>query len=129
MDDRFGLERFVSAQDTGATYEQAVEELRQGRKTSHWMWFVFPQVSGLGRSPMSQRYAISSLEEARAYVAHPVLGPRLVECAGIVADSRSASATEIFGNIDGQKLRSCMTSVHAGVARSARVRPCARTLL
>ncbi len=109
MDDRFGLERFVNAQDTGATYEQAVEELRQGRKTSHWMWFVFPQVSGLGRSPMSQRYAISSLEEARAYVAHPVLGPRLVECAGIVADSRSASATEIFGNIDGQKLRSCMT--------------------
>lgn len=109
MDDRFGLERFVSAQDTGGTYEQAVEELRQGRKTSHWMWFVFPQVAGLGRSPMSQRYAISSLEEARAYMAHPVLGPRLVECAGIVADSRSTTATEIFGGIDAQKLRSCMT--------------------
>ena len=75
MDDRFGLERFVSAQDSGRTYERAVGELRQGHKTSHWMWFVFPQVAGLGRSQMSQHYAISSLDEAKAYLTHPVLAP------------------------------------------------------
>jgi uncharacterized protein (DUF1810 family) len=109
MDDRFGLERFVSAQDSGRTYERAVGELRQGHKTSHWMWFVFPQVAGLGRSQMSQHYAISSLDEAKAYLAHPVLGPRLIECAVIVADSSRATATEIFGGIDAQKLRSSMT--------------------
>jgi uncharacterized protein (DUF1810 family) len=109
VDDQFGLKRFVSAQDAGRTYERAVEELRQGHKTSHWMWFVFPQIAGLGRSQMSQHYAISSLDEAKAYLAHPLLGPRLIECAGIVADSRSGTATEIFGGIDAQKLRSSMT--------------------
>jgi uncharacterized protein (DUF1810 family) len=109
MDDRFRLERFVSAQDSGGTYERAVEELRHGRKTSHWMWFVFPQIAGLGRSQMSQHYAISSLDEAKAYLAHPVLGPRLTECASIVADSSAGTANEIFGGVDAQKLRSSMT--------------------
>ena len=79
------LERFVRAQDSGGTYQRAVAELRNGRKTSHWMWFIFPQIAGLGRSAMAQAYAISDLAEAQAYLAHPVLGPRLVECAEILA--------------------------------------------
>jgi uncharacterized protein (DUF1810 family) len=91
------LERFVRAQDEHHTYHQAVTELRRGRKTSHWMWFVFPQIAGLGRSPMAQAYAITDLAEARAYLAHPVLGPRLVECAEIVASHQGLSAEQIFG--------------------------------
>ena len=82
------LERFVTAQDSGGTYSRAVAELRNGRKASHWMWFVFPQIAGLGRSAMAQAYAIADLAEARAYLAHPVLGPRLIECAEIVAGHR-----------------------------------------
>lgn len=109
MEDRFDLERFVTAQDDGGTYDAAVAELRRGRKASHWMWFVFPQIAGLGHSPMSQRYAISSLEEARAYLAHPVLGPRLRECAEVVAGSRAPSADALLGGIDATKLRSSMT--------------------
>jgi uncharacterized protein (DUF1810 family) len=105
--DPFGLQRFVDAQE--ATYSRAVAELRAGRKASHWMWFVFPQVAGLGRSATSRRYAISSLDEARAYLAHPVLGPRLAECARLVAASRSVSAAQIFGSVDALKLRSSMT--------------------
>src|SRR5438132_11927682 len=100
MDDPYDLERFVAAQNAGHTYDHAVEELRRGRKTSHWMWFVFPQVAGLGESSLSRRYAISSLEEARAYLRHLVLGPRLRECAAIVASSPARTATEIFGSID-----------------------------
>ncbi len=107
--DLFDLERFVAAQDAGGAYGQAVAELRRGRKTSHWMWFVFPQIAGLGRSPAAQRYAISSLAEARAYLAHPVLGRRLTECAGLVCAARGSSAEEIFGGIDAMKLRSSMT--------------------
>jgi uncharacterized protein (DUF1810 family) len=103
------LERFVKAQDSGRTYRQAVTELRQGRKTSHWMWFIFPQIAGLGRSAMAQAYAISDLGEARAYLAHPVLGPRLVECAELVASHQGLSAQQIFGGIDAIKLRSSMT--------------------
>jgi uncharacterized protein (DUF1810 family) len=103
------LERFVDAQNAGGTYDHAVEELRRGRKTSHWMWFVFPQIAGLGHSQMSQTFAISSLEEAKAYLRHPVLGPRLVECASIVAEAQAATAEHIFGAIDAQKLHSCMT--------------------
>ena len=103
------LERFVTAQDSGGTYQHAVAELRRGRKTSHWMWFVFPQIAGLGRSAMAQEYAISSLAEAQAYLTHPVLGPRLVECAEIVASYRGLSAQQIFGGIDAIKLRSSMT--------------------
>lgn len=109
MEDRFDLERFVTAQDDGGTYDAAVAELRRGRKASHWMWFVFPQIAGLGHSPMSQRYAISSPEEARAYLAHPVLGPRLRECAEVVAGSRAPSADALLGGIDATKLRSSMT--------------------
>ena len=107
--DPFNLERFVAAQDQGGVYDRALDELRRGRKTSHWMWFVFPQIAGLGQSQMSRTYAISSLDEARAYLRHPVLGPRLIECARIVANARAGSAEQIFGGIDAQKLRSSMT--------------------
>lgn len=103
------LERFVEAQDQGGTYERALAELRAGHKTSHWMWFVFPQIAGLGHSAMSRRYAIASLEEARAYLEHPVLGPRLVECARALLDHEGLSAREILGEIDAVKLRSSMT--------------------
>lgn len=90
-------------------YERALTELRGGHKQSHWMWFVFPQIAGLGHSAMSRRYAISSLDEAIAYVEHPLLGPRLIECAGIVAATRDRSAEQIFGSVDATKLHSCMT--------------------
>ena len=103
------LERFVRAQDEYRTYTHAVAELRAGRKTSHWMWFVFPQIAGLGRSPMAQAYAIADLAEARAYLAHPVLGPRLIECAQIVASHQGFTAEQIFGGVDAMKLRSSMT--------------------
>jgi uncharacterized protein (DUF1810 family) len=103
------LERFVKAQDSGGTYHQAVRELRNGRKTSHWMWFIFPQIAGLGQSAMAQAFAISDLAEAQAYLSHPMLGPRLVECAGIVASHRGLTAEQIFGGIDSIKLRSSMT--------------------
>jgi uncharacterized protein (DUF1810 family) len=109
MPDPFELQRFVAAQDHGGSYDAAVAELRAGRKRSHWIWFVFPQIAGLGHSPISQRYAISSLAEAQAYLAHPVLGQRLIECAGIVAGLRGSTAQDIFGGIDAIKLRSSMT--------------------
>ena len=109
MEDPYDLERFVTAQDSGGTYDRAVGELRAGRKTSHWMWFVFPQVAGLGQSATSRRFAISSLEEARAYLGHTRLGPRLRECAAIVTRLNGPSAEQIFGAIDAQKLRSSMT--------------------
>jgi uncharacterized protein (DUF1810 family) len=109
MSDPFDLERFVAAQDQGGTYDGAVAELRAGRKRSHWMWFIFPQIAGLGQSPISRRFAISSLAEAKAYLAHPTLGPRLAECAGIVRDLRGHTAEDIFGDIDAMKLRSSMT--------------------
>ena len=107
--DPYRLERFVAAQDHGGTYERAVAELRAGAKVSHWMWFVFPQVSGLGRSAMAREFAISAVAEARAYLAHPVLGPRLRECARIVASTEGRSAERIFGPVDAMKLRSSMT--------------------
>jgi len=109
MDDPYRLERFVRAQDSGGIYQQAVAELRAGRKVSHWMWFIFPQVAGLGFSSMSQRYAISGLAEARAYLRHPVLGPRLAECARILADTGGSTADDIVGPVDAMKLRSSMT--------------------
>ena len=109
MNDPFGLERFIAAQDRGGTYEAAVGELRAGRKRGHWMWFVFPQIAGLGQSPTSRRYAISSLAEARAYLAHPILGPRLIESARIVHKLEGRSASDIFGGIDAMKLCSSMT--------------------
>lgn len=101
------LQRFVDAQNP--VYEQVVRELGAGRKRSHWMWFVFPQAAGLGASAMSQRYAIASLDEARAYLAHPVLGRRLRECAQLVLNAGAGSAEEIFGGVDAVKLASSMT--------------------
>lgn len=109
LSDLHDLQRFVEAQDEGSTYERALGELRAGRKTSHWMWFVFPQIAGLGQSAMSQRYAIESLEEAQAYLDHPVLGPRLVECAQALLAHEGLTAREILGEIDAVKLRSSMT--------------------
>ena len=109
MADGYDLARFVDAQNAGRTYQRALAELRAGRKTSHWMWFVFPQIAGLGHSAMAQRYAIGSLDEARAYLADPLLGPRLVECAEAVVQHAGASAEQIFGGIDAIKLRSSMT--------------------
>ena len=101
------LSRFVQAQ--AEIYEQALSEIRAGRKRSHWMWYVFPQFSGLGVSSTSRRYAIKSMAEARAYLGHPVLGPRLVECCEAAASVTGASAREIFGSPDDMKLRSCAT--------------------
>ena len=103
------LGRFVRAQDEGGTYQRALAELREGRKSSHWMWFVFPQLAGLGRSPTARHYAIGSLDEAREYLDHPLLGPRLRDCAGVLLGLQGVSAEEIFGGLDAQKLRSSMT--------------------
>ena len=107
MSDPFDLERFVSAQQSG--YKQICAELRAGEKQGHWIWFIFPQVRGLGASSTSRHYAIGSLEEAAAYLAHPVLGPRLRECTKMVLDTQGASAEEIFGGLDSMKFRSSMT--------------------
>ncbi len=109
MADPFSLERFVRAQDDGGTYDQALAELRAGRKRSHWMWFVFPQIAGLGRSATAQAYAIADLAEARAYLTHPVLGPRLVECTGLVNKVEGRSVHQIFGSPDDLKFHSSMT--------------------
>jgi uncharacterized protein (DUF1810 family) len=109
-EDRHGLQRFVDAQEDSAIYARALGELHAGRKQGHWIWFVFPQIAGLGQSPMSRAYAIRSLEEARAYLDHPLLGPRLHECAeALLAADPSLSAEQILGTIDAIKLRSSMT--------------------
>lgn len=108
--DPFNLQRFLDAQDAGGTYDRALAELRAGRKRTHWMWFVFPQLAGLGRSPTAQAYAIESLEEARAYLAHPVLGARLRESVQALLDlPAGTSARDILGDVDALKLRSSMT--------------------
>jgi uncharacterized protein (DUF1810 family) len=107
--DPWRLKRFVAAQNRGGTYQQAVAELRAGAKVSHWMWFVFPQIAGLGLSATAREYAISGVAEARAYLAHPVLGPRLRESAQLVAETEGRSADRIFGPVDAIKLRSSMT--------------------
>lgn len=106
--DTFELERFVRAQ-AGGTYERALAELRAARKETHWMWFVFPQIAGLGRSATAREYAISSQAEARAYLEHPVLGPRLLECSHAVLEAQARSAQELLGAVDAMKLRSSMT--------------------
>ena len=108
--DPFSLARFVEAQ--ADTYPVALAELRAGRKTGHWIWYVFPQLAGLGRSPMSERYAISGIDEGRAYLGHPVLGPRLLECCRALLVHRDTSATEILGPIDARKVRSSITLFH-----------------
>ncbi|WP_158747969.1 DUF1810 domain-containing protein [Acidobacterium sp. S8] len=107
MQDTYNLQRFVDAQDS--VYEQVCAELRAGQKRSHWMWFIFPQIQGLGQSSMAIRFAISSLDEAKAYLQHPVLGPRLRECSGLVAAIEGHSIDEIFGYPDDLKLHSSMT--------------------
>ena len=107
MDDPYDLERFVEAQ--AGDYDRALSEIRDGRKRSHWMWYVFPQLSGLGTSPTAMYYAIKSIDEARAYLTHPTLGPLLIECAEAVLDVENESAAEIFGSPDDLKLRSCAT--------------------
>jgi uncharacterized protein (DUF1810 family) len=108
-DDPYQLQRFIDAQEQANTYERALSELRAGRKRSHWMWFVFPQIAGLGHSPNAMAYAISSLAEASAYLAHPVLGPRLLECTRALTEITGATAGEILGDTDAMKLRSSMT--------------------
>ncbi len=117
-EDPYRLGRFVEAQE--GVYERAVAELRAGSKRSHWMWFVFPQIAGLGRSSMAQAYAISGLDEARAYLDHPVLGPRLIECASILVEGDESDEERIFGPVDALKLRSSMTLfAHAAPAELA----------
>ena len=118
MDDPYDLDRFVKAQ-TGP-YAAALGELRAGRKRSHWMWFVFPQLAGLGGSPTAQHYAIRSLAEARAYLAHPVLGPRLVECVQAANAVRERSAGDIFGYPDELKFRSSLTLFLMAAASEAK---------
>ncbi len=103
------LTRFVAAQDSGGTYDAALAELRAGRKRGHWMWFVFPQVAGLGMSPTSQMYGVDGLEEARVYLDHPVLGPRLFACVEALLDLDGHDPVAVLGAIDAVKLRSSMT--------------------
>jgi len=106
-DDPYDLTRFVRAQEN--QYEQALSEIRSGRKRTHWMWYIFPQIDGLALSSTSKHYSVKSLEEAKAYLEHPILGPRLLECAEAVVRAEGRSATEIFGAPDDLKLRSCAT--------------------
>jgi len=107
MDDSYNLQRFLDAQS--GHFEEVCSELRQGCKTGHWMWFIFPQIQGLGHSPMAKHFAISSLEEAAAYLRHPVLGPRLQECTRLVNLVEGRSIHQIFGSPDDMKFRSSMT--------------------
>ena len=107
MDDPFMLERFLDAQNP--VYDQVCAELQQGRKRSHWMWFIFPQISGLGHSPVATKFAISSPEEAKAYLRHPILGSRLIHCTKLVCDTDGLKINEILGHPDDLKFRSSMT--------------------
>ena len=109
MEDAYDLDRFVAAQDAGGTYGRALTELGAGLKRTHWMWFVFPQLAGLGHSETARRYAIASLDEARAYERHAILGSRLREAAAAVAGVQGRSAVQILGGIDARKLQSSMT--------------------
>jgi uncharacterized protein (DUF1810 family) len=106
----YDLERFVDAQEH--VHAGVLDELRRGRKTGHWIWFIFPQIAGLGRSATSQEFAIATLDEARAYLGHPVLGARLRECAALVLAVEGRTADQIFGPLDAMKVRSCMTLFH-----------------
>jgi len=106
------LERFVLAQDAGASYLNALAELREGRKQTHWMWFVFPQIRGLGSSLRAQEFGIASLDEAVAYLHHDVLGPRLRRCVSQLLELDEQDPVAIFGPVDAMKLRSCLTLFH-----------------
>jgi uncharacterized protein (DUF1810 family) len=114
MSDPYQLERFVAAQ--AGSYDTALAEIRNGNKRSHWMWYIFPQVAGLGHSPMAQRYAIGSLDQARAYLAHPLLGSRLRECVAALDTLSGTTAEQVFGGIDAVKLRSSLTLFEAAGA-------------
>lgn len=107
MSSEQGLERFVAAQEQ--IYTRALDEIRRGKKRSHWMWFIFPQLAGLGRSAMAQRYAIADAVEARAYLAHPLLGQRYIECVSALQDLIGSDAVAVFGGVDAVKLRSSLT--------------------
>jgi uncharacterized protein (DUF1810 family) len=107
MGDPYKLKRFVNAQ--ASAYESVLQELRRGHKQSHWIWYIFPQIKGLGRSPMAQTYAIGSIQEANAYLEHPMLGPRLQECTQLVLAVEGRSVEQIFPYPDHLKFRSCMT--------------------
>ena len=109
MTSTYNLERFVEAQDSAGTYGQALSELQLGSKRGHWMWFIFPQIAGLGSTPTSVKYAITSLAEAQAYLKHDVLGPRLLECSVAVSTHTGRSVVDILGGVDAKKLRSSMT--------------------
>ena len=115
----FDASRFLTAHDDGGTYAAALAELRVGRKRGHWMWFVFPQVAGLGTSPTSRFYALDGLEDARAYCDHPVLGARLVECADSLLGLPGTDPVPVLGGIDAQKLRSSMTLFSRAAAHDA----------
>jgi len=122
--DPFNLRRFVEAQNR--VYPRVLSELKAGRKESHWMWFVFPQIAGLGASPTSVFYAIGSLDEAKAYLAHPVLGPRLIECASLALATEGRTAREIFGAVDETKFRSSMTLFARAAPERAAFEACLR---
>jgi uncharacterized protein (DUF1810 family) len=107
MNDKYNLQRFLEAQDR--CYETVRDELRAGDKQTHWMWYIFPQITGLGRSGTAQKFALASLEEAKAYLQHPILGPRLRECTQLVMNVEGRSAEQIFSYPDNLKFRSCMT--------------------
>jgi uncharacterized protein (DUF1810 family) len=115
MNEEDGLERFVAAQSE--TYPRALVEIQRGAKRTHWMWFIFPQLAGLGRSAKAQRYAIADLDEARAYLAHPLLGARYVECVSALQDLIGHDPVAVFGQIDAEKLRSSLTLFEAAGAR------------
>ena len=124
MDDRYNLQRFVDAQQ--AVFDAVCAELRAGRKQSHWMWFIFPQIQGLGASKMARRYAISSLAEARAYLRHPLLGARLLLCSALALAIEGKSAADIFGYPDDMKFRSSMTLFAQAAADDAVFADCLR---
>lgn len=116
MTDSDRLEHFVSAQEQ--IYARALDEIRRGRKRSHWMWFIFPQLTGLGRSAMAMRYAIADADEARAYLGHPLLGARYIECVEALQDLTGSDPVAVFGEIDAMKLRSSLTLFEAVGERS-----------
>jgi uncharacterized protein (DUF1810 family) len=127
-DDMRDLERFVRAQDSGGTYASALSELRAGAKRGHWMWFVLPQLSGLGRSETARAYAVSGLAEARAYLRHPVLGPRLRECADALDALDTDDPVRVLGPVDAAKLRSSMTLFELAAPDPREAEPFARVL-
>ena len=116
-DDPHDLQRFVLAQE--GVHAQALAELRAGRKQGHWIWFVLPQLRGLGHSPLANRYGLGSLAEARAYLAHPVLGPRLADCVQALLAHRGHDVVDMLGAVDALKLRSCLTLFHAAAGEDA----------